>query len=281
MKRPPIQVLLWLSMFVCTTGVEAADEVEIIDALSCMTHAIQTVTLGAPVAGRVSAVLVQEGDPVTAGKGLVQLENKLQELAADKQSLIFKNKEALTAAHLNEARQKEMLLSAEKLFAATQSINQEEVEKRRLDHALAVVEIRRLEQQKSVDAVDLKIAEEDVRRRLITAPFAGFILQLHKQKGENADTNTPMVELADTSQGEIVCNLNEKAVRGLQLGQMVKAKIKAGDDFLELPAKIRFISPVMDSASGLTIVKLIFDNAHAQIRLGVPGTLLLPTTSAK
>ncbi|MBF0453226.1 MAG: efflux RND transporter periplasmic adaptor subunit [Magnetococcales bacterium] len=267
-----ILVLVIFSQDVAFAAPEGRDEM---DALSCMTRPLQVVTLNAPVAGRVEQVAVGEGALVQMGKPIVFLERTLESLEEKKQRLILNNHEGIKAARLNEELEKRLLERSESLYVATHSISQEELQKRRLEYALAQSEVRRLEQQKRVEEVVHAIAVEEVALRVIKAPFKGVVVKLHKHIGESADAHAPLVELVDASQGEVICNLRQQVVEQLAVGQKITVVLRVGGKRVEVSGSVHFISPVVDPASGLVSVKLLFDNGKHPVRLGISGYLEL------
>ena len=115
------------------------------------------------------------------------------------------------------------------------------------------------------------IAEEQFRRRRIVAPFAGSVMEIFLQPGASCEPYQPLVRLVDTKRCYFVGYLDATTLASMKLGQAVKVEV-AG---LSAPASIAFIAPVVDSASGLTKVKALVENATGAIRPGVAARLLV------
>ena len=60
---------------------------------------------------------------------------------------------------------------------------------------------------------------------------------------------------------------------GLRPGQSVNLEIDSGPSTVLIQGTISFVSPVVDAASGLMKIKVIFDNPEARVRPGVAGKL--------
>ena len=60
-----------------------------------------------------------------------------------------------------------------------------------------------------------------------------------------------------------------------KLGQTVKLEIDSGAAPVAIEGKISFLSPVVEPASGLQKVKVIFDNADGRVRPGLAGKMIL------
>ena len=85
----------------------------------------------------------------------------------------------------------------------------------------------------------------------------------------------PLVRVVDTRQCYFVCNLEAKAAGRLKCGQGVKLEIETAPAPVHIEGKIVFLSPVVDPASGLQKVKVLFDNPEGKICPGVAGKMHL------
>ena len=70
-------------------------------------------------------------------------------------------------------------------------------------------------------------------------------------------------------------NVEAKAGYGLKPSQNVKLEVDAGTSPATFTGSVFFVSPVVDPASGLMRVKVIFENLEARIRPGVAGRMYL------
>jgi multidrug efflux pump subunit AcrA (membrane-fusion protein) len=59
------------------------------------------------------------------------------------------------------------------------------------------------------------------------------------------------------------------------VGQPVKLEIESGSSALSVEGRVDFVSPVVDPASGLLKVKVLFENREGKIRPGVAGVMIL------
>jgi multidrug efflux pump subunit AcrA (membrane-fusion protein) len=81
------------------------------------------------------------------------------------------------------------------------------------------------------------------------------------------------VRLVDTRQCYFISNLEARQSAGLRLGQEVRLEIEDGPSPLKTGGRIVFISPVVDPASGLQKVKVVFENAEGKVRPGLAGRM--------
>jgi RND family efflux transporter MFP subunit len=218
--------------------------------VSGITEPVLDGILNSPLDGIVSRVWFKEGDFVEEGKVLLELDKSLQELEVARRKVVA------------ETRRSE-LDRLQKLFDRTGSVSEEQLEKKRLEYQEA--------------AAELALAEDLLRKRLIVAPFSGYIVDLYRREpGEGCRQNeTPLVRLVDTRRARLVCTMEAKLGYRLKPGQQLPLEIEAGDKPARLEGTIEFVSPVVDAASGLLTVKIVFDNVDGRIRPGVAGVLLL------
>jgi RND family efflux transporter MFP subunit len=217
--------------------------------VSGITEAINDVTLSAPAAGFISRRPFKEGDAVKAGDTIVELDKKLEELEVNRRKFVVDMK-------------KTDMDNSKKIFDKTISLSREEMDKKITEYSVAEAEHA--------------LAREQLQRRFILAPFDGTIALLALQVSETCQMQQPLVRLVDTRKCYFLCNIEGKAGYGLKLGQTVKLEIEAGDKPVSFEGTVFFVSPVIDPASGLLRIKIVFENPEGKIRPGAAGKVLLP-----
>lgn len=214
-----------------------------------ITEAIHDVTLSAPSAGIISLRPVQEGDFVKAGTVLLELDKELEALELSRRKSVL------------DLRTTDME-NSKKLFEKTISTSREEMEKKITEHAVARAEY--------------ELAQEQLKRRQLAAPFEGTVTALLLEVGESCPAQQPLVRLVDTRKCYFICNVEARSGYTLRTGQSVQLEIEAGQEPVLFTGTVLFISPVVDPASGLMRVKVVFENPEGKIRPGVAGRMLLP-----
>ena len=136
-----------------------------------ITEAINDVILSAPAAGIIGSVLTREGDFVSAGDTILELDKRLEELEAERRKQVFDLK-------------KTDMESSKKLFEKTISLSREEMDKKITEYAVAQAEF--------------ELAQEQLKRRLIVAPFDGTVTAIMQEVGEACQAQQPLVRLVDT-----------------------------------------------------------------------------------
>jgi RND family efflux transporter MFP subunit len=204
-------------------------------------------TLSAAAAGIVGARRFKEGDAIKQGDVLVELDKRLEEL------------DVMRRKAVHEQAKNEFEITKALFEKANSSTPRVDVEKRQLEY--------------EVSRVEHDLAREQLRRRHITAPFDGVIAEIFLQVGEACQLQQPVVRIVDTRRCHFVSNVEAKAGRSLKSGQQVSLEIDTGGTPVRLAGIISFVSPVVDPASGLLKVKVVFDNPDGAIRPGVAGRM--------
>ena len=149
----------------------------------------------------------------------------------------------------------------QKLFKTTKGISKEEVEKKEAEYKVA--------------AVEHDMAAEQLHRRQVISPLSGTITEIMLHVGEACQPYQPLVRVVDARRCYFITNTEAKLVAGLKLGQTVKMEIDTEAGLVTVEGKIVFLSPLVDPASGLRKVKVLFDNGDGRVRPGVSGRMLL------
>jgi RND family efflux transporter MFP subunit len=211
-----------------------------------ITEPVFDVTLSMAVPGIMTVQRFKEGQFVQTNDIILELDSQLEALEVERRRLVMEN-------HKADAE------STKLVFDKTASISRDELLKKQADYEVALAEY--------------KIAVEQLQRRKLFAPGAGVITDISLRVGEACSPYQPIVRLVDTRQCYFICNVEAQAAAGLKTGETVKVEIGDLKNPVKVEAKLVFISPVVDSASGLQKVKAIFDNADGKVRPGITGKM--------
>jgi RND family efflux transporter MFP subunit len=217
-----------------------------------LTEAVNDVTMSAAVIGIVGARPVEEGAKVKQGQVLLELDKRLEELEVTR-------KRFMRDQAKNEWERARTL--AEK---SAISISREEMDKKQADFNVA--------------SVEHDLASEQLRRRQLIAPFDGVVAEFFLKVGEGCQVQQPLVRLVDPRRCYLVVSLDARIGHGLEAGQKVKLEAEAGAATVPFDGVIHHVSPVVDPASGLMKIKVLFENDAGRVRPGVAGRMLLPET---
>jgi RND family efflux transporter MFP subunit len=225
------------------------------------------------VSGLVEDTLVREGQTVQRGDVLMRLDQEVERIELLRRQAVMEDDAELRAAMARAdiaLRQRE---AAERLLETTGGISREEVQNRTLAHELAVIEISRLEVQAKINALDYDTAQENLVRRTLIAPSPGIISNIEIQTGESAQANDPVMMLCDLSQLKFTASIPVAVADGLSKGMNVRVQIISRNTAVN--GTVDFVSPIVDSASGLQEVKVLIDETHDWLRPGMNAVLVV------
>ena len=204
---------------------------------SASLRADQQATITARARGVIQKLLVEEGDLVTAGQALAELDNEEQRIAVSRARTTHDTLKR--DLERSETLYQEGLLSDE-----------------------AVEQVRR-------DAGDARqasaLAELELSRTIITAPFDGVIVRRFLDVGATVADGTEVYDLADITPLFADVEVPERHVITLSPGQ--KVRLTADAAARVIPATIQRIAPAVDPETGTVKVTLAV-SGEAGIRPG-------------
>jgi HlyD family secretion protein len=200
--------------------------------------------------GRVTRLAVEEGDRVTAGQFLLQIdpmslrgtvERGEAAVAGARQALAQSRVGVETAranlqlAQENAKRQRELwsqgLTTRENLDAAEAALSVRETELRAQQ-----AEVARAEQQIRQEAATLDTSRYNLSQVTLTAPFDGIVTRRNIEEGENVvvgtmnNAGTQLLTIADMSIIEAEVEVDETEIPSVKIGQVAKVTIDALPD---------------------------------------------------
>lgn len=259
-------VFVFIPIALCASSVLAAD-------IAGFTEPTEDSTLGLSENGRITQILVHEGDRVEQGQLLLSLDQDLERLECQRRQILRDSLAEIESTQLQVKILEKQLQGTKELFQSTGSISTDELENRELEYAFANAELLRLKTAKKREAIEYETAQQQLRKRNLYAPFSGNVAELLVGVGENCELDTALVRLVDSTEQLFVANLELALSQHLTIGQQVHLTFNNTDEPITIPAKLSFISPVIDPASGLRTIKAKFKNSHSAILPGSAGML--------
>jgi RND family efflux transporter MFP subunit len=239
-----------------------------------VTQAIRDLKLSMTVAGRVEAVLVREGQKVQKGEVLLQLDHTLETLEVKRRKLMLDDR-----ARLNDLESKERVLQSQSAevesLLKSGAVSRKQVEDEQMAYQSTRSERLMMEQAKAREAVELQLAEEALERRLLRSPIDGVITKIAFREGESIAAHEPVMAIADVSRVRFLGTLNPEQVKRVRAGAGVRLELGPVSERIKRSARLVYISPVTDAASGLVEVIAEFENAQGAVRPGVSGRLFV------
>jgi len=231
---------------------------------------IRDVLMGPPISGRVETIETVEGMTVKAGTMILKMESQIESLEVERRQLVLDDTSELDASQYRRDLLKEDLESTQKLFESTASISRDELARKEVEAILSEVEVGRLKKAERREVAELAIAKERLKQYRIVAPFDGIVAEMSVDEGESVQAGQPVLRLVDVSSAYLVLNLPAEVAGELQKGQKVLLNFDRTAE-VRKSAEVSFVSPVIDPASGLRKVKMLFVNDSPKVEPGRIG----------
>mgnify|MGYP003588931066 FL=1 len=211
---------------------------------------VQYASLIMPVEGTVAAVLVAEGDPVTAGQILIKLEQqdyqaRLGSVRADmaKAAAAVEQSEVNLADAVREQERQRQLLSMD--ATPRQQYDQAVTATERSRAALSQAQAELMTQSGRVAEAEGLMGKTELR-----SPLKGTVAYLEVKPGEHASFGAVLVRIADESAWEVRSDdLTELAIAKVRVGDKVELTFD-GIPGLVIPGQVSFIRPYGEKKRG-------------------------------
>lgn len=226
-------------------------------------------TLGAMVDGTVSVIKRQEGEFVRKGEIILELENSQEILEVKRRRIISESK-----VELNSAEKRKELLKFDyegtlSLFNSTKSVSEEELRKKELEFKLAEAEYEQALVAEEREKLEYGIAQQQLEKRYVKAPFDCVIVKIFFSPGENCDTQQPLVRVVAADKCRFIAHIDAPEAAAFKKGMKVVLGFDIIPDLVE--GVVDYVSPVVDPSSGLQEVKVLFDNRDNIVAPGITG----------
>lgn len=210
------------------------------------------VRVSSPVPEIVAEATVEEGAVVKKGQVLARLHSEKEEAEHKRAMKILEKKEFDSKAA--------KALVAEKITSKEKALEAE-------------IELQ-------LAQVDVELAKRKFDEKTILSPLDGVLVRKLKQEGESVDRVDPMFEIINIDRLFLQFYVERKLAASLAVGQEVPFRVE-GETGKGYQAKVDFVSPGADAASGLFRVKLLFVNDRHPVQAGVRVTADFPTPESK
>ncbi|HYF18900.1 MAG TPA: efflux RND transporter periplasmic adaptor subunit [Ramlibacter sp.] len=236
---------------------------------------LHDITLSTGVGGVVSARHVRPGSAVKANQVLMVLDDRLQAVEADRRRVILQDQSEMRATEERVRISRTLYDDAKRVFDRTGSISRDELMRLEADYTSAFGRLEQLKAQKEREKIEHLGAVQEKQMRQLVAPVAGVVTKVDIEVGEWAKPGEPLVRLVDASTLVFKANLPMQAVGSLRTGQSVPVVVEDIGRQVQVPARVSFVSPVADAASGLVEVRAEIANPGGRLRPGSKAVLRL------
>ena len=216
----------------------------------------EDVKVSALVPGRVNSVTVAEGDTVTRGQVIAELDRQpLNDQRRQAAAAVEQAKAQLENARLNLQRNQQLF---DRGIAAGK-----EVEDARTQLASAQ---SALEQASAA----LSTADRNVERAVVRSPIAGQVVKRIVSVGEQVDGTAaqPIAEIANLDRVELAANVPAEYLSRIRVGQ---STILATDAFegRTFAGSVLAIAPAVDAATNAGLVRIRITNTDRSLKVGM------------
>lgn len=270
-------------------------QAEMIEVARVLVTAISETEVPAGEAGVLAEVLVQEGDVVEQGMQLAKIDDaearileaaaQLEAAIAAKQSQAEPLVEAAEAAH--EVALRNLQRAEESLATFGRSISQAEMDEYRLaaTEAKTLVWERRREReiaelQHQLHLQQWELARARRERHAITAPLAGLVKEVHRQRGEWVTPGQPVARILRLDRLRCVGYLDADLARTRWAGGELSGReailyvpSAADPQARQFTGKVTLLGPEIEPESDQVKIWVEIDNPERQLRPGDRGTL--------
>ncbi|RYY63036.1 MAG: efflux RND transporter periplasmic adaptor subunit [Comamonadaceae bacterium] len=234
---------------------------------------LHDITLSTGVGGVVANRLVRPGSKVGAGQVLMVMDDRVQAVEADRRKVILDDSSELRATQERSRIARTLYEDARRVYDRTGAISRDELMRLEAESVAAAGRYDQLRAQKEREKLEHQGAVQERQMRQLVAPVGGIVTKVDIEVGEWAKPGEPLVRLVDASTLVFKGNLPMAAVQPLRPGLQVPIVVEDGGRPVPVLAKVSFVSPVADAASGLVEVRADIPNPGNRLRPGSRAVL--------
>lgn len=241
------------------------------DDFDCLIEPWQKVDLSFAEKGLISALQVQQGQIVKKGQLLATLDSALEQanvdLAAAKASMDDEIKALQTTLAYNQRN----VTRLRELFKQ-KAMPISKVDEAETETAITEQRLRTAQNTQRLAELELKLAQELLKRRQLTSPLDGTVVKVHKEPGEYEEYE-PVLTLEQFNPLRVQVLLPVTLFGKIPKTTLAKItpELPIGDK--ELLARVVVVDSGVDVASGTFGIQLELDNTDLSIPTGLKCSL--------
>lgn len=224
-------------------------------------------TAASAVTGIVAETAVQEGDRVQVGDPLATINRNVLNAALQIAKARAESTARLDAATSRWELQKSQLKALEDLIEGGHT-NRYELEQKQSEYQNAFAEFRAAQDDITLARLEVRKIDAELNDRIIRSPIDGYVTEIHKQLGENLSQTEPQfATIVQIEKLKVRFYLDAATLKQYRIGDRVLVLV--GDKKQRRQAVVSFVSPVIDSDSGLGRLEVTIDNNDLSLQSGV------------
>jgi RND family efflux transporter MFP subunit len=229
------------------------------------------VVLNAPIDGKVASILFEEGERITKGDLLAQMDDTEQRVVVESAKLQSESDAEVSRAQFALEEAVILLERATETFEKD-AASEWEVRRNKLQKDQAEADLQIALDRKALAAVSLELEEARLRRMRVFAPFDGEVIEHNAEPGATLTQTDPILAVASLDPLEAHINLPVSVFGQLRIGQTYQ--LEAGEPInATLPGKLKHIYRIIDTASETVRCVFDIDNPDSKLIAGFPVRL--------
>ena len=201
--------------------------------------ASEQATISSVVAGRVSKIYFRNGQQVSQGMPIIQLDNS---------SDLAQYQSSLAALELSRDKYRRSLLL--------------------LNQAVSQQELETLKASLATDEANVKASLIAIDQKQIVAPFSGVLSSFNVNEGDYVSAGDPVVTLVNTAQLRVDYSVPQEKVPLLKQGQTVSVLVDAYPN-QTFYGTVNFIAPIVNNISRMISVQAVVPNPQGLLAPGM------------
>jgi HlyD family secretion protein len=247
------------------------------------------VDISAHLPGKITRLAVREGDPVTKGQVLLELDpTQYAARVSEARANVAAQKSQVELSRAQAEKAQLVLKRTQDLHSRGLS-SDHELDLARTEGRVEDARLQASEQHYEQAVANLAGAQDDLDKCRYTSPMDGIVSRLNVEEGEIAVTGTMnnpgtvLLSIADLSRMEVEAEIDETDVVDVTLGQTVRVKVDAFPDTAFSAAVTEIANTAVTRNRGtqeeVTIftIKAVLADRVPQLRPGMTATVEIET----
>jgi RND family efflux transporter MFP subunit len=247
------------------TNEASASATSVLDATGYVTARRQA-TVSAQITGKLTEVLIEEGDHVKEGQVLARLDDTAQRAALAQAEAQFHSSQALLVQFDAQLTQDKRDVKRAEDLVERRLVSQQAVEQARTLVDTQTAQVEQQHKQIELSAANVRSAQVELDYCTVRAPFTGVVIAKAAQVGEIVSplsagggfTRTGIGTLVDMESLEIEVDVNEAYIGRVQPKQPVESVLNAYPDW-KIPSHVIAIIPTADRSKATVKVRIGLD----------------------
>ena len=244
-----------LALALACSGVWAADAAD--PPIKAVTAPSKDLVLAFTLPGRIESVLVREGQDVTAGQLLVQLDRSVEQKQLELLKANADNDTPLKVAQLEHSRKEALFEQVRKAYDAN-AAPERELEDAKLEVQTAELKLKQVHFERRQAERRHEEAALILQRMQLRSPIDGEVERIVRRAGEAVTAQDPLLRVVRTDPLWIDVPAPLARARAVADGQT--ALVRFGDEDAPVRAKVIRVSHVADAASETLEIRLELPN---------------------